>query len=461
MICLIFTAIFIFSKLVQTDSKKLFNGWNSLSNDQKVQIKDLNNLSYLFNYQQNFETEVFRGYIFKSFNDNYLMIPENDYYSSLESTPKDITLSIAQNSTTNLKMNKDHFLKISLKDSIKSINLRIIESNCMYFMAFFHEKDNLVVFSTSTVGNIFFFSSHDKNFSNEQNCFWKKFSIYKLHQHIKIINYNKNAKYIYLYCPVFSQKSSKLQLEFKFDEFGIPDELPVSENDHDLYVPLENPFSFITNEETSNNTQNEEIPDNDDLKENEDSPPSTNPSLNTEENINNEIIESKSSEEWDLINEQEQENIIKDIIKIFEEQLPENKITIQEKNINQEITVNNQSSTEKIYEKELSLNLSNNHNCLEPKKPMLIDYELISKNIYIHYDNFETINYTVFVKKDNDHYKLFKTKDQRVNKQVINKVQPENYQIKNIYLKVENSSDKEIFDNKIKIGFVGKYNKII
>lgn len=86
----------------------------------------------------------------------------------------------------------------------------------------------------------------------------------------------------------------------------------------------------------------------------------------------------------------------------------------------------------------------------------MIDYKMISKSIYIEYDNYDKIDYTVFIMKENDEYKLFKTKDQRVNKQTIDKIQPENYIIKKVYLEVENSSDEEVFENKIKIGFVGK-----
>lgn len=462
MICLIFTCIFIFSKLVQADGVKAYNGWNSFSDDQKLQLKESNNLSYLFNYQQNFGTEVFKGYIFKSPNDIYFMIPENSYYSALDFSPQDITSSIAQTSTTNLQMNKNNFVRITLTDSIKSIYLRIIESNCMYFMAFFHEKDKLSIYPVFLIGDKIALSSLDKNSSNEQNSFWKKFDKFELHEQIQINNYNKNAQYVYLYCPIFSEKSRKLSLEFRFGEFGIPDELPPLTNDNDLYVPIEDPFSFMINEETSNNnTNNEETTNNDNSTANEDSSSSNNSSFNSEYSTQNEIIESKSSDEWNSINEQEQETIIKEIIQIFEEQLPNNLITIQEESITDEVTIDNKNSKEKIYEKEILLNLSKNHNHSESKEPILIDYKLISKNIYIQYDNFETVNYTVFVKKDNGNYKLFKTKDQRVNKQVINKTQPENYQIENVYLKVENSSDKEIFDNKIKVGFIGKYNKII
>ena len=268
------------------------------------------------------------GIIFQGTDLSYI-IPSNNFYTDRLIRKKDISVNLLTKELATVDLKTHNFVYGQVVDKLKSLKIKISDSNCLYFLAFFYKDDTVNMSYVSYQQDIYLIGSSTVIKEHYFKSLWPDSADYRSTDFITINNPDPTYKYFYLICAAFVELAAKMQVQIEIDRTNL---FKQEETETGTDTPSNvDPDSIPT--DTPSNVDPDSTPTSTPSNVDPDSTPTSTPSpkdLTKEEIEINEEVKQKSSEEINSLTEEEVNSYLENVVQTFEEKKKEDIINLEE-----------------------------------------------------------------------------------------------------------------------------------
>lgn len=293
-------------------------------------------------------------------------LPNKLYYARDRPSVRDVSDRFKSDGIESFDLSSTEFLKAVISEPIGHVKIKIVESNCLYLLAFLSSEAEINLEYVSLSQDIRIARSSTKIFENPNQSLFRADLEFPNDNFLSLHQPTSVHKNLHVLCVGFTEISGKLKVDIDFakkveqsepqpneNETEAPgsnettgqEDTPTSTNEEanqdstDANKPGENSNN---NNNDSNNNGNNDNNTSDNISNNnsngssnnegsaDQSQNETNSQPESESQITKEQITPKSSEDLETLNSEQEKEFIQNVISYFEEKEKENVIVIEE-----------------------------------------------------------------------------------------------------------------------------------